>query len=185
VGVFLARRLREAGCRLVVSDVDPGKVAAAVKEFGARSCAPDAIYDQEVDVFAPCALGAVVNDRTIPRLKCRIIAGGANNVLQEPRHGAELMARGIAYAPDYVINAGGVINVSFELAPGGYDEAKSTRKVEGIYDTLKKVLAISAKEGITTAEAADRLAEEIVSAGRRAKTRASKPAKAPAKPRKR
>jgi leucine dehydrogenase len=182
VGLYLGRRLRDAGCELVVCDVDRAKVDAAVKELGARACEPDAVYGQEVDVYAPCALGGSVNDRTIPLLRCRVIAGGANNVLQEPRHGRELVERGIAYAPDYVINAGGVINVSFELLPGGYDEAAATKKVEGIHDTLKKVLAIAREGGITTAEAADRLAEEILEEGRRLRERAARPkAKAKAK----
>ena len=186
VGWFLAERLKAPACEMVVCDTDPAKVDAAVKEFGARACAPDEIYGQDVDVFAPCALGAVVNDRTLPLLKCRIIAGGANNVLHEPRHGQALKDRGIAYAPDYVINAGGVINVSFELVPGGYDEAKSTRKVEGIYGTLKRVLAIARREDITTAQAADHLAEEILAEGRGAKApSAAKRAKAaPAKAKK-
>jgi leucine dehydrogenase len=176
VGWFLMGRLRESGCEVTVCDVDRTKVDAAVKEFGAKTCDPEAVYALPVDVFAPCALGAVVNDRTLPQFKCRVIAGGANNQLHEPRHGEELKRRGIAYAPDYVINAGGVINVSFELLPGGYDEAQSTRKVEGIYDTLKQILRLSADEDITTADAADRLAEEILEEGRRRKEKsAAKP----------
>jgi leucine dehydrogenase len=175
VGLYLGERLKEAGCELVVCDVDAGKVATAVKRLGARSCEPDAVYGQDVDVFAPCALGAVVNDRTLPRFRCKVIAGGANNVLQEPRHGAELMERGIAYAPDYVINAGGVINVSFELVPGGYDEKKATRKVEGIYETLKQVLRRAREEDVTTAVAADRIAEEILAEGKRRREKAAKP----------
>jgi leucine dehydrogenase len=175
VGHFLGRRLRDAGCVLTVCDVDRAKVEAVAKELGAAICSPEEVYGLEVDVYAPCALGATVNDRTLPRFRCRVIAGGANNVLQDPRHGADLMARGIAYAPDYVINAGGVINVSFELAPGGYDEARSTKKVEGIYDTLKKVLALAREKDVTTAAAADLLAEEILAEGRRRKERAAKP----------
>jgi leucine dehydrogenase len=167
VGWFLMGRLRDAGCEITVCDVDKAKQDAAVKEFGAKGCDPDAVYGLDVDVFAPCALGAVVNDSTLPKFKCKVVAGGANNQLHEPRHGEELKKRGIAYAPDYVINAGGVINVAFELAPGGYDEAASTKKVEGIYDTLKHICRIAKDEDITTAEAADRLAEEILAEGRR------------------
>ena len=174
VGLYLGRRLVEAGCDLVICDVDRARVEAASKELGARVCEPDAIYGQEVDVYAPCALGATVNDRTLPQFKCKVIAGGANNILQEPRHGRELLERGIAYAPDYVINSGGVINVSFELLPGGYDEKKSTLKVEGIYDTLKRILSIAREKEITTAEAADHLAEEILDEGRRRKQKAAK-----------
>jgi leucine dehydrogenase len=179
VGLYLGRLLKEAGCELVLCDVDAQKLEVVAKELGARTCAPDAIYSQEVDVYAPCALGATVNDRTIPLLRCKVIAGGANNVLQDPRHGLALLERGIAYAPDYVINAGGVINVSFELVPGGYDEKKSRRKVEGIYETLKQILRIARDEEITTAKAADRLAEEILSEGKRRKEKGVK-----AKPRK-
>jgi leucine dehydrogenase len=167
VALCLARRLKEAGAEMIACDVVPSKVERIVNELGVAVCDPDAIYDQEVDVFSPNALGAVINDDTIPRLRCRVVAGGANNVLLEPRHAAALKARGIAYAPDYVINGGGVINVSFELVPGGYDEAASTRKVEGIYGTLKQILRIADEKGITTAEAADHLAEEILAEGRR------------------
>lgn len=169
VGLDLGHRLRTAGCQLVICDVNREKAEFAAKDLGASVCTPDEIYSREVDVFAPCALGAVVNDKTLPQFKCRIIAGAANNVLHEPRHGEELRRRGIAYAPDYVINAGGVINVSFEFAPGGYDEAKSQKKVDGIYDTLKRILAISREKDITTAEAANHLAEEILAEGRRKK----------------
>ena len=175
VGIYLGHRLRDAGCELTVCDVDRAKVEYAVKELGAKACDPDAVYGLDVDVYAPCALGATVNDRTLPKFRCKVIAGGANNILQEPRHGEALLERGIAYAPDYVINAGGVINVSFELVPGGYDEKASTKKVEGIYDTLKRILAIAAEKGITTAEAADHLAEEIIAEGRRLREKAAKP----------
>ncbi len=167
VGYYLGQRLREAGCKLIVCDVNREKVEYAAKELGASVCGPDEIYSREMDVFAPCALGAVINDKTIPQFKCRIVAGASNNVLHEPRHGAELKKRNIAYAPDYVINAGGVINVSYELVPGGYDEAASNRKVEGIYGTLKQILEISRAKDITTAEAADHLAEEIIAEGRK------------------
>ena len=167
VGLYLGQRLKAAGCPMVVCDVNRERVEAAAKELGASVCSPDEIYSRDVDVFAPCALGAVVNDRTIPQFRCRVIAGAANNVLDEPCHGAELRRRGIAYAPDYVINAGGVINVSFEVPPRTYDEKASLRQVEGIYDTLKRILRISREKDCTTAEAADRLAEEILAEGKR------------------
>ena len=166
VGLFLGQRLKEAGCPMILCDVNRERVEYAAKELGASVCEPDEIYSRDVDVFAPCALGAVINDKTLPQLKCKVVAGASNNVLHEPRHGRELRARGIAYAPDYVINAGGVINVSFELLPGGYDEKRALKKVEGIYDTLKQILEISRTKDITTAEAADHLAEEIVAEGK-------------------
>jgi leucine dehydrogenase len=169
VGLYLGQRLKEAGCPMVLCDVNRERVEAAAKQLGASVCSPDEIYSRDVDVFAPCALGAVINDKTIPQLKCKIVAGAANNVLHEPRHGAELRKRGVAYAPDYVINAGGVINVSLEIAPGGYDEKRSLKKIDGIYDTLKRILKISRDEDITTAEAADRLAEQILAEGRAAR----------------
>ncbi|MFS8641271.1 MAG: leucine dehydrogenase [Symbiobacteriaceae bacterium] len=159
VGHHLARLLREAGAELVVTDIDPERAGRAAREFGAEVVPPEAVYDVECDVFAPCALGAILNDDTIPRLRCRIVAGSANNQLAEPRHAAELERRGILYAPDYVINGGGVINVAEERAPGGYDRERAFAKVATIYDKVRAVLHIARKEGITTAEAADRLAE--------------------------
>jgi leucine dehydrogenase len=154
------------GAKVTVCDVNEDKASAVARELGAAKCSPDAIFDLDAEVYAPCALGATLNDRTIPRLKCKVIAGAANNQLHEPRHADALKARGIAYAPDYVINAGGIINVGDEFGPGGYDEIRATKKVEGIYDTLKRILTISRETGVTTAVAADRLAEEILAAGR-------------------
>ena len=128
--------------------------------------------DVACDVYVPCARGAGLNDDTIPRLKCKAIGGAANNQLLDPaKHGRELVQRGIVYAPDFVINAGGIINVSVELLPGGYDEAASYRKIDRIYDNLKKVFEIAKKERIPTGEAAVRLAEERVAAGKKAKAR--------------
>jgi leucine dehydrogenase len=123
----------------------------------------------DCDIYAPCARGATLNDETIPRLKCKAVAGCANNQLLEPRHARELRARGVLYAPDYVINAGGIINVSVELLPGGYDESVSLRKIEGIYDNLRRVFDISRTENIPTNEAAARLAEQRLAAGRTAR----------------
>jgi len=162
VGIYLGQKLRDAGCVLTICDINREKVEAAAKELGASVCDPDEVYSRDVDVYAPCALGAVVNDKTIPEFKCRIIAGAANNVLAEPRHGDELRQRRIRYAPDYVINAGGVINVACEFLPGGYDEAVSLKKIDGIYDTLKAILRISDEKDISTAVAANHLAEEIL-----------------------
>ncbi|ADU51264.1 leucine dehydrogenase [Thermaerobacter marianensis DSM 12885] len=162
VGYHLARLLHEAGARLVVTDVDPERARRAAREFGAQVVSPEAIYDVECDVFAPCALGAILNDQTIPRLRCRIVAGSANNQLAEPRHGEELARRGILYAPDYVINGGGVIHVADEYAPGGYDRDRAFARVATIYDKVKAILTVAREQGITTAEAADRLAEQRI-----------------------
>jgi leucine dehydrogenase len=131
-----------------------------VDDFGASPVEPDAIYDVESDVFAPCALGAIINDGTLRRLRCSIVAGGANNQLEENRHGDALDAKGILYAPDYVINAGGLINVYGELVGYGIETAKE--KARGIYGTLLSIYDIAEEEGIPTYRAADRLARERI-----------------------
>jgi leucine dehydrogenase len=148
--------------QLIVTDIDAEKVRRVVDETGARSVAPEAIYDQDADVYAPCALGATVNDQTLPRLKVAIIAGAANNQLAEDRHGDLLEQRGILYAPDYVINGGGVINVYGELHR--WPEERSKKKAGEIYDTLLRIFEIARRERIPTYRAADRLAEERISA---------------------
>ncbi len=160
VGYHLCRHLANEGARLVVTDIDDDRVARVVLEFDARSVAPEAIYDVEADIYAPCALGAAINDETIPRLKVAIVAGAANNVLAEPRHGQVLHDRGILYAPDYVINAGGLINVYGEL--NGWRREQAMRKAGEIHNTLLQLFQLSAEEGIPTYLAADRIAERRV-----------------------
>jgi leucine dehydrogenase len=162
VASYLARHLHAEGTQLIVTDIDAEKVKRVVQETGARSVAPDAIYDQEADVYAPCALGATINDETLPRLKVQIIAGGANNQLAEDRHGDLLEQRGILYAPDYVINGGGVINVYGELHRWPVERAK--KKAGEIYETLLRIFDIAKKEKIPTYRAADRLAEQRIGA---------------------
>src|SRR4051812_10610837 len=162
VGYYLAKELHEAGAKLIVTDIDAERVKQVVSEFGARAVAPDEIYGAQADIFAPCALGAIINDKTIPLLKCEIVAGAANNQLLEERHGDELVQRNIMYAPDYVANAGGVINVYSELA--GWTPARSLRKADEIYDTVLKVFEIARTENIPTYLAADRLAEQRIKA---------------------
>jgi leucine dehydrogenase len=157
VGRALAKELHAVGATLVVSDIDAERVASVVKEFGARGVAPDEIYSAKADVFAPCALGGIINDRTLAVLKTEIVAGGANNQLLEQRHGDELERRGVLYAPDYVANAGGVINVYGELA--GWEPARSLQKASEIYDTILSVFETAKREGIATYVAADRVAE--------------------------
>jgi leucine dehydrogenase len=157
VGACLCRRLAADGARLFVSDIQTDAVRRAVAEFGATAVQPEAIYGQDVDVFAPCALGAVINDETVPRLKARVVGGAANNQLAEDRHGEALRRRGILYAPDYVINAGGIINILYE-APD-YDQAKAFAHIAGIHDTLTEIFARAEAEGVPTNVAADRLAE--------------------------
>lgn len=158
VGYYLASYLHPAGARLIVSDIDAVKVERVVREFGARPVGLDEIYEVEADVFAPCALGGVLNDQTIARLKAEIVTGGANNQLLEPRHGDELAARNILYTPDYAANVGGVINGTTDLL--GWSPAQMEAKVDEIYDTVLSIFNIAASEGIATYQAADRLVEE-------------------------
>jgi leucine dehydrogenase len=162
VAYYLSRHLHAEGAKLIVTDIDAEKVKRAVEEFGARAVAPDAIYDQKADIYAPCALGATVNDDTLKRLKVEIIAGGANNQLAEERHGQLLEEKGITYAPDYVINGGGVINVYGELHH--WPEERSKKKAGEIYDTLTRIFEIARRDGIPTFQAADRLAEQRIAA---------------------
>jgi leucine dehydrogenase len=167
VGYHLCRHLREEGARLIVTDVDRDKVRRAVEELGAAAVAPEEIYGVAADIFAPCALGGVLNDRTIPRLRVEIVAGGANNQLAEERHGDMLESRGITYAPDYVINGGGLINVVAELE--GWSREQAHAKAAQIYDTVLHVLTIAREEGIPSYRAADRLAERRLAEAARAK----------------
>jgi leucine dehydrogenase len=162
VAHYLMQHLHAEDARIIVTDIEAEKVKRAVQEFGAEPVAPTAIYDQTADIYAPCALGATVNDETLPRLKVQVIAGGANNQLAEDRHGDELERRGILYAPDYVINGGGVINVYGELHRWPVERAK--KKAGEIYDTLLRIFDIAKQEQIPTYRAADRLAEQRVAA---------------------
>ena len=158
VGYHLCHGLAEAGARLTVSDIDADAVTRACTEFSAKAVAPKAIYDVAADVFAPCALGAVIDDQTIPRLRARVIAGSANNQLAEPHHGIELARRGILYAPDYVINAGGVVFISHE-GPS-FNETEAFAHVARIRDTLGEIFTRAEQQGIPTSEAADHLAQD-------------------------
>ena len=162
VGYFLSKELHEAGAKLIVTDIDAERVKQVVSEFGARAVAPDEIYSVQADIFAPCALGGIINDKTIPQLKVEIVSGAANNVLLEERHGEVLDQKGILYAPDYVANAGGVINVYSELA--GWSSARAFRKADEIYDTILRVFRIAKTDKVPTYVAADRLAEQRIAA---------------------
>src|SRR6185436_4740001 len=157
VGYYLADYLHNEGAKLVVTDIDAERVKRVVDAFRAQAVAPDAIYGVKADIFAPCALGGIINDATLPQLKVEIIAGGANNQLLEERHGRLLEQMGLQYAPDYVANAGGVINVFGEVAD--WDSERSLRKADEIYDTVLSVFEIARTDGIPSYEAADRLAE--------------------------
>jgi leucine dehydrogenase len=163
VGSALARLLREAGARLVVADRDLERARPVVRDTGARLVEPDAIYDVRADVFAPCALGAVLNDDTIARLEVEIVAGSANNQLLDERHGRLLRERGMLYAPDFVANAGGVIHCALDLL--GWDASRVAQKIDAIYDTMLSIFDQADREGIPTSAAADRFAEARLQAG--------------------
>lgn len=164
VGSYLALELHQAGARLVVTDIDNARVQAVVDATGAKVVALDAIYSVQADIFAPCALGGIINDETIPQIKAEIVAGAANNQLLEDRHGDELEQRGILYAPDYVANAGGVINVYRELT--GWTSERARRKADEIYETVLSVFALARETRIPTYRAADRVAEQRIHAVR-------------------
>lgn len=165
VGSYLCRELHAAGASLIVSDIHQDSVHSIVEELDAVAVAPDAIMGVEADVFAPCALGGVLNDATIPQLRVAIVAGAANNQLDEVRHGEALRARGILYAPDYVINAGGIINAASELQ-GPYDRQRVLERVEAIEQTLDRVFERAALEGMSPAYVADDLARQRIRAAR-------------------
>ncbi len=160
VGYDLAKHLHGEGASLIVTDIHQEAVKRVVEETGAKAVGLEEIYGVQADIFAPCALGAVINDETIPQLKVQIIAGAANNVLKEERHGDKLHELGILYAPDYVINSGGVINVADELE--GYNYERALKKVELVYDNVAKVIEIAKRDKIPTYKAADRMAEERI-----------------------
>lgn len=162
VGYYLCKELHAAGARLTVADVDKLKSERAHREFGAAIVDIDAIPAIECDVFAPCALGAGINDTTVPQLKATIVAGAANNQLAEPRHGDDLHARGILYAPDYAINAGGLINVAQEVK--GYDPQAAREKTLKIFDTIWDICDRSKKLAAPTYKVADILVEEKLAA---------------------
>ncbi len=162
VGGSLCSLLDREGANLIVTDVNPKAVEQAVVKFGAKAVGLEEILSAPYDVFAPCALGAVVNDESLPNLRCSIIAGSANNILHEPRHGEALVERDILYAPDYVINAGGLINVADELE--GYNEKRATKRVMRIYDSVKRIIAIAKRDGVPTSVAADTSALERIAA---------------------
>lgn len=165
VGSHLIETLFWAGANLIVSDVDDQKVQAAIKKYGAKSVAPERIYSTECDVFSPCAMGAIINDQTIPFLRCKGVAGSANNQLLRDEHAAQLQMRDILYAPDYVANPGGLLNVASELEEAGYDPKLPRDKVHQIYDHLLGIFEIAEKNHISTHLAANALAEYRIKYG--------------------
>lgn len=166
VGYRVARRCHEAGARLTVADVVEESIDRVVEEFGADAVGAEAIYDVECDVFSPNSIGAVLNDETIPRLRCHAVAGGANNVLAEPRHATALAEHDILYAPDYLVNSGGLIQCQEEVNQAPTDDERIFGKVAQIYEQTLEVFAVARTEGIDTARAADRMAEQRIQRAR-------------------
>lgn len=158
VGSNVVKYLVEEGAQVVVADIDKTRVDQCVQKFKVQSAGPEEILSVDCDILAPCALGAVINDNTISKLKCKVIAGGANNQLAEARHGDQLTELGILYAPDYVVNAGGLMNVFVELE--GYSPDRAFDKTRKVFDNVLKVFSIAKEEKIGTHKAADRLAEK-------------------------
>ncbi len=168
VGGGLAELLHERGAHVTICDINEERVAELCKRYGFDAIADEHHLEVECDVYAPCARGAGLNADTIPVLRCKIVAGCANNQLLDPAQARDVRARGILYVPDYVLNAGGIINVSCELLEGGYNEAVAKERIERIYDNLKQVFEISDREDIPTNEASQRLAEERIRAAKTA-----------------
>jgi len=161
VGESLVSHLCNEDADVYINDIDSEKLAYVSKRYNVKTISIDDLYSFDSDIYAPCALGATVNDLTIDKFKCSIIAGAANNILLDPlKHSLELMNRNILFAPDYVINAGGLINVANEI--NGYDELKVKSETEKIYETLLNIYRISDAEKISTSEASGKLAREII-----------------------
>ena len=161
VGENLVKHLTEEGATVIINDINEARLKEVSEMYGAEIIMGDAIYDAEMDIYAPCALGATVNDDTLSRLKCSIIAGAANNQLEDEKvHAEAIKSRGIVYAPDFLINAGGLINVYSELH--GYDREQALERTRKIYDTTLEILVKAEQEDITTHEAALRMAEQRI-----------------------
>ncbi|MFN2608206.1 MAG: Glu/Leu/Phe/Val dehydrogenase [Acidimicrobiales bacterium] len=162
VGGHLVRHLVEEGARVTVADVDPAAVRLAVAELGVEAVPVETAHATPCDVYSPCALGAVLNPTTIPELRCAAIVGSANNQLADADCADLLEKAGVLYATDYVVNAGGLVNIAEELAPGGYHQERAYAAVRRIYDTTAALLAAAEADGVTTTDAADRLAERRI-----------------------
>jgi leucine dehydrogenase len=161
VGMEYVKLLKERGAKLFVTDINKALVDKAVSEYGAEAVAAEDIYDVNADVYSPCALGGTLNEQTLPRFKFKIVCGPANNQLATNEIGDELEKRGILYAPDYAVNAGGVMNVALEIT--GYNRERAMRMMRTIYHNLARIYEIAERDGIPTYKAADRMAEERIS----------------------
>lgn len=159
VGSSLVEQLSDLGARVVITDIDDARVDDVVNRMGVKKVPAEDIYGVACDIFSPCALGAILNDETIPRLKCKIVCGAANNQLKEERHGDVLREKGILYGPDYIVNAGGAVYDADRLV-GGVNLERGKQKVARIYQTTEKVIELAQKKGIATYRAADVVAEK-------------------------
>jgi len=166
VGSHVLEMLRTEGAAVYVADIDARRAEELAVRHGAAVVPPEAIHGLDVDVYSPCALGATVNDRTLPELRCKVIAGCANNQLATIEHGDLLHEKGILYAPDYIINAGGTIFDTDRLQPGGFNEERAWGRVDRIFETMTALIETSRQEGIAPARAADLLAERRLDAAR-------------------
>lgn len=169
VGENLVKLLRDENAKVYVSDIDEDRLRQVAKKYGAEAIGHNNIFDLDVDIYAPCALGATLNSKTIKQLKCAIVAGSANSQLEDDQlHGKMLLDKGILYAPDYVINAGGLINLYSEIA--GFNKKRTMQLTENIYDAVRNVLKLSKAENIPTVEAANKIAEKRIADIKKIKT---------------
>jgi len=161
VGENLVKLLRDENAKVYISDINDERTRQVSKKYGAEAVSNNSIFDIGADIYSPCALGATINTETINRLQCSIIAGSANNQLQdEHEHGQMLLDKGILFAPDYVINAGGIINCYSELM--GFSKKRTLQLTENIYDATRNVLKLSKLEKISTTDAANKIAEKRI-----------------------
>jgi len=173
VGKYALKYLVEAGAIVTVADIDQERARLVAAEYDLHIVSPEEIHSLRTDVYCPCALGNVLNDQTIPELRCKIVCGSANNQLGEERHGDLLQQRGILYAPDYIVNTGGLLAGLDSLNPGGFNRQRAMEQVSRLYDAMENIIAISKAQNIPTNRAADVLAEQRIAAIRQVKSLAS------------
>ncbi len=173
VGKHALKYLVEAGAIVTIADIDQERARLVAAEYNTHIVSPEEINSLRVDVYCPCALGNVLNDQTIPELRCKIVCGSANNQLGEERHGDLMQQRGILYAPDYIVNTGGLLSGLDSLNPGGFNRQRAMEQVSRLYDAMENIIAISKEQNIPTYHAADVLAEQRIAAIRQVKSLAS------------
>jgi leucine dehydrogenase len=174
VGTHALKYLVEAGAIVTIADIDQVRARLVAAKYNTNIASTEEIHSKRVDVYCPCALGNVLNDQTIPELRCKIVCGSANNQLGENRHGDLLQALGILYAPDYIVNAGGLLSNLDSLNPGGFNHQRAMEQVSRLYNSMENIIAISKEQSIPTFRAADVLAEQRIASIRLVKSLASK-----------